>query len=167
VLAEYPGYGGRPGELSEKAFIADARRTVLRAKKDFGSPLYLWGESMGCGIASALAIDPEIRPQGVVMLTPWDSLLRIGRARFPWLPVRLLLKDTYDNVATLAKYTGPIAVIMSKEDEVIPNRLTERLYASLAEPKRLWAFEDSGHNNWPSSPDLAWWDEVMGFLNSN
>jgi hypothetical protein len=43
VLAEYPGYGGRSGELSEKSFITDARRTTLRAKEEFSGPLYLWG----------------------------------------------------------------------------------------------------------------------------
>lgn len=167
VLAEYPGYGGRPGELSEKSLVADARRTVLRAGKDFGGPVYLWGESMGCGIAAALAADPEIHPQGIIMLTPWDSLLNIGKAKFPWLPVRLLLKDTYDNGANLSNYKGPVAVIMAKDDEVIPNRLTERLYSGLPQPKRLWVFERGGHNGWPRSPELQWWDEVVEFLNSN
>ena len=64
VLAEYPGYGGRPGELSEKSLVADARRTALRAVQDFGGPLYVWGESMGCGVASALAGDPSFNPEG-------------------------------------------------------------------------------------------------------
>ncbi len=167
VLAEYPGYGGRPGELSEKSFVADARRTARRAREAFGSPLYLWGESMGCGVASALAADPELGPQGVVMLTPWDSLLNEGKALFPWLPVRFFLRDAYDNVANLAGYKGPVAVIMSDRDEVVPNRLTQRLYESLSQPKRLWVFGNAGHNDWPGSPGLAWWDEVMFFLDSN
>jgi pimeloyl-ACP methyl ester carboxylesterase len=167
VLAEYPGYGGRVGELSEKSFVADARQTALRAKKDFGDPIFLWGESLGCGVASALAADPEIHAEGVVMLTPWDSLLNVARAKFPWLPVRLLLTDVYDNVANLAQYKGPVAVIMSKQDEVIPNRSTEHFYTSLAHSKRLWTFENAGHNDWPSGPGLAWWDEVMSFLSSN
>jgi uncharacterized protein len=167
ILAEYPGYGARSGELSEKNFVSDARRAALRAKKNFGAPLYVWGESMGCGVASALAVDPELRPQGVVMLTPWDSLLNEAKAKLPWLPVRFLMRDTYDNVANLAHYKGPVAVIMSKQDEVIPNRLTENLFESLSYPKRLWVFENAGHNDWPNRPDLAWWDEVMDFLNPN
>ena len=164
VLAEYPGYGGRAGELSEKSFVADARRAALRAKEQFGGPLYLWGESLGCGVASALAADRQLRPDGVVMLTPWDSLLNEARAAFPWLPVRFLLRDTYDNVANLADYKGPVAVIMAGRDEVIPNRLTERLYNSLSPPKRLWTFAKAGHNDWPSHPDHGWWAEVMAFL---
>ena len=166
VLAEYPGYGGRTGDLSEKSFVADGRRAALRAKKEFGGPLYLWGESMGCGVASALATDTELRPHGVVMLTPWDSLLNEARAKVPWFPVKLILNDTYDNVANLVTYKRPVAVIMARRDDVIPNRLTERLYRSLSQPKRMWIFENAGHNDWPSRSELEWWSEVMDFLNS-
>ena len=166
VLVEYPGYGGRSGELSEKNLVADARRATLRAKEQFGGPLYVWGESLGCGVASALATDTKLRPHGVVMLTPWDSLLNEAKAKFPWLPVKLFLHDKYDNVANLVDYRGPVAVIMSKRDEVIPNRLTEKLYTALSQPKRMWTFEHAGHNDWPSHPELEWWSEVMGFLNS-
>jgi len=166
VLAEYPGYGGRPGELSEKSLVTDARRTATRAVSDFGRPLYLWGESLGCGVASALAADGAIRPKGVIMLTPWDSLINEGKAKTPWLPVQLLLQDKYDNVANLSHYKGPVAVIMCRKDQVIPNKLTEQLYASLSSPKRLWIFEGAGHDDWPDIPELHWWDEVMDFLNS-
>jgi uncharacterized protein len=167
VLAEYPGYGGRPGELSEKSFVADARRIVLRAKEEFGGPIYLWGESLGCGVAAALSGDPEIQPRGVIMLTPWDSLLNVAKAKFPWLPVRFLLTDVYDNVTNLARFKGPVAVIMSERDEIIPNRLTDHLYTSLTQPKRLWIFKNAGHNDWPSGPESEWWDEVVAFLNSS
>ena len=80
------------------------------------------------------------------MLTPWDSLPNEGKAKIPWLPVGFLLRDRYDNAANLARYKGPVAVIMSGRDEVISNRLTERLYASLSQPKRLWVFENAGHS---------------------
>ena len=103
----------------------------------------------------------------MVLLTPWDSLLNEAEAKFPWLPVRLFLRDKYDNVANLAGYKGPVAVIMSRQDEVIPNRLTERLYTGLSAPKRMWTFAYAGHNDWPAEPELAWWSEVMDFLNSN
>ncbi|MEW6220037.1 MAG: alpha/beta hydrolase [Thermodesulfobacteriota bacterium] len=163
-LAEYPGYGGRPGELSETSLVADGRRTALLARAAFGSPLYLWGESLGCGVAAALAADPELRPEGVVLLFPWDSLENEAKAQFPWLPVKPFLRDTYDNVVNLAGYRGPVAVIMAGRDEVIPNRLTKRLFVALSQPKRLWVLEQAGHNDWPRRPTEGWWDEVMGFL---
>jgi len=166
VLIEYPGYGGRPGELGEESFIADARRAALRAQQEFGGPLYVWGESLGCGVASALAADAELRPRGVVLITPWDSLANEAKVHYPWLPVRLLLHDTYDNAANLAHYAGPVAVIMAGRDEIIPNRLTEQLYRALSQPKRLWTLADAGHNDWPRHPGAAWWDEVLEFMSA-
>ena len=164
VVLEYPGYGGRPGELSEGSFVADARRAAQRARQEFGGPLYVWGESLGCGVASALAADADLRPQGVVLITPWDSLANEARVHYPWLPVKLLLHDRYDNAANLRQYRGPVAVVMAGRDEIIPNRLTKALYRSLAQPKRLWTFAEAGHNDWPSHPGAGWWDEVLEFL---
>lgn len=164
VLAEYPGYGGRAGELSEESLVADARRAALRAKTEFGKPLYLWGESMGCGVAAALAGDKLVRPDGIVLLTPWDSLLNIAVEKLPWFPVKLILRDSYDNAANLAGYKGPVAVIAAGKDQVIPNRLTENLYRSICAPKRMWVFENAGHNDWPADPGLDWWSEVMDFV---
>lgn len=164
VLAEYPGYGGRPGELNEESLVADARRTALRAKEEFGGPLYVWGESLGCGVASGLAADDELRPRGVALVTPWDKFQNEAEAKCSWTPARLCLPHKYDNVGNLWSFKGRIAVIMSGRDEVVPNKLTRRLYASLPQSKRLWIFEDSGHCDWPDAPYLAWWDEVMEFL---
>jgi hypothetical protein len=77
-----------------------------------------------------------------------------------------MLKDSYDNVANLAKYRGPVAVVMAGQDEIISNRLTQRLYDALRQPKRLWTFPKAGHNSWPSGPDEPWWGEMMNFLES-
>lgn len=82
VLVEYPGYGGRPGELSEKSFVADGRRTALQAMREFGGPLYMWGQSLGCGVVSALAADTKLHPRGIVLLAPWDSLLNEAETKF-------------------------------------------------------------------------------------
>lgn len=162
LLAEYPGYGGRPGMPGEKAFVADARETVRLVRQAFGGPVYLWGESLGCGVAAGLAADSRI--DGLVLLTPWDSLVNVARVHYPYLPVRWLLKDRYDSVANLGQFKGPVAVIMAGRDTIIPNAATRNLYGRLVAPKRLWTFENAGHNNWPASPGLDWWREVMDFV---
>ena len=43
---------------------------------------------------------------------------------------------------------------------------TLRLYESLPNEKRLWVFENAGHNSWPTWPNAAWWAEVMDWLSS-
>jgi len=55
ILAEYPKYGARPGKVGEKPFVFDGLETVRLAYEQYGEPLYLVGESLGCGVAAAIA----------------------------------------------------------------------------------------------------------------
>ena len=164
VLAEYPGYGSRPGKPGEIQFTADAVESARLTLKEFGRPLYLLGESLGCGVVSGAVATGNQPIDGLALITPWDSLTHLAMDKYWFLPVRWMLKDSYDNVANLANYYGPIAVVMAGQDEIIPNRLTRNLYETLREPKRLWTFPDAGHNSWPSSPAESWWGEMMNFL---
>jgi pimeloyl-ACP methyl ester carboxylesterase len=169
VLIEYPGYGSRSGAPGEASFVRDALRAARLAQEEFGGPLYVWGESLGCGVASAVAAaavaaDSELEVRGAVMLTPWDSLPRLAQRLYWYLPARWLVRDRYDNVENLRTFDGPVAVLMAGRDEVIPNAHTMRLYESLPGQKRLWVFDRAGHNSWPASADAGWWAEVMDFV---
>jgi len=164
VLAEYPGYGCRPGKAGENQFAEDAVESTRLALREFGRPLYLLGESLGCGVVSAAVAKRRWSIDGLALITPWDSLTHLAKDKYWFLPVRWMLKDTYDNVTNLGSYHGPVAVVMAGQDEIIPNRLTRHLYETLRDPKRLWTFPKAGHNSWPSSPDESWWKEMMNFL---
>jgi pimeloyl-ACP methyl ester carboxylesterase len=166
ILAEYPGYGSRPGKPGEKQFTADAVETIRLAAEEFGHPLFLLGESLGCGVVCAAVAQSDVAIEAVGLITPWDALLNVARDKYWFLPVRWMLRDRYDNVANLANYGGPVAVIIAAQDEIIPPRLARRLYENLQGPKRLWTFPNAGHNSWPSSPQEPWWGEMMRFLAS-
>ena len=164
ILVEYPGYGGRPGAPSEAALVTDAQESLRQAYAEYGAPIYLWGESLGSGVAAAVAAAPAAPVAGVVLLTPWDSLPDLAQGLYPFLPVRWLLLDRYDSVRNLAGVTMPVAVVSAERDEIIPPARAERLYASLSAPKQRWVLPGAGHNSWPIAPGLAWWREVMAFM---
>lgn len=164
ILMEYPGYGGRGGRLGEESFVADARAAARLAAKGHGDPVYVLGESMGCGVATAVADDPDCRVAGVVLITPWANLPDLAQSVYPFLPARWLVRDRYDNVRNLSRYAGPVAVLISERDEVIAPRHAERLHDSIASPKRRWVFPGAGHNTWPAAPEERWWDEVVEFV---
>jgi len=169
ILAEYPRYGGRTGELGEQAFVDDARETVRLAFSRYGGPIFLLGESLGSGVAAAAAQDAPVPLDGIVLITPWDTLESVALSKFPFLPVRWLLKDTYDSVDNLKAFEGRIAVVGAARDSLIPIEHAENLYASLpTTAKRMWTIQQAGHNDWPRYADMQWWRDVMGFLsNSN
>ncbi len=164
LLAEYPGYGGRAGEPSEAALVADAQETLQRAHAEFGAPIYLWGESLGAGVVAAVAAQPAAPVAGIVLLTPWDSLADLAQHLYPFLPVRWLLQDRYDSVRNLEGVSVPVAVVIAEEDEIIPVAHSQRLYESITAPKQRWLLPGAGHNTWPAEAHHAWWREVMAFV---
>lgn len=164
LLAEYPGYGQRAGELGEKSFVRDAKETVLLAKQQYGSPIFLLGESLGCGVAAEVAKDMPGKVGGIVLMTPWDTLLSVAQSIFPWLPVRLFMKDKYDNVGNLKGYQGRIAVVGAEQDTIIPITHATALYESLSGKKAMFVIKGAGHNDWLFRVDPSWWQTIMGFV---
>jgi alpha-beta hydrolase superfamily lysophospholipase len=164
ILAEYPRYGGRNGKLGEAAFVKVAAETVRLAHERFGGPIFLLGESLGAGVACAVARVSPVPIAGIALITPWDTLRAAARHNFPYLPVRILLKDSYDNVANLSSFRGRIAIVAAGKDEFIPLRLTQNLYRSLPSPdKKMWMIEGAGHNDWPAQADPSFWKGIAEF----
>lgn len=167
VIAEYPGYGNRKGNLGERVFVEDAKKTVRLVEHKFDGPIFLWGESLGCGVATAVASDTSMPVTGLVLLTPWDSLTDLALRIYWYLPVRWLLLDPFDNVSNVSRFSGRIAVVLAQQDEIIPFRHGYRLFDSINGEKKLWKFPGAGHNSWPVEPNQLWWKEVMGFVSGD
>jgi uncharacterized protein len=164
VLAEYPGYGGRHGKMGEQAFVADALETVTQAYQEFGGPMYLCGESLGCGVAAGVAARAAAPVAGVVLITPWENLPALAQELYRFLPARRLLRDTYDNARNLEGFPSRVAVAVAEHDEIVPKAHGIRLYEGLGGQKRLYMIQDAGHNTWQFMLERKWWEEVMAFL---
>jgi len=164
LLAEYPGYGGRPGELNEASLVADARETLRLAHQSFEGPLWVLGESLGAAVAAQAATDPAVPASGLVLITPWDNLPELAQSIYWYLPARWLVRDAYDTRAALQDSRGPVAMLIAGSDEIVPPAQSQRLFQALPGPKRLWVFPAASHNTWPASADAAWWGEVWDWL---
>jgi pimeloyl-ACP methyl ester carboxylesterase len=55
-------------------------------------------------------------------------------------------------------------VICSTQDTILPVKLGLNLFDHLPDPKKLILHDGYGHNDWPSSPNLAWWDDALNFI---
>jgi alpha-beta hydrolase superfamily lysophospholipase len=163
-LYEYPGYGGRPGKPSAASIVGDAQ-TLIRSLDQAGyGPIYVWGVSVGSGIAAEVCKDTSLPVHGLTLLTPWDSLTNAAAYHYPFIPVSVLLWDKYDSISNLAHFQHPICVICSEQDEILPVRLGRNLFDHLPEPKKLILQPGCGHNDWPSAPNLTWWDDALNFI---
>jgi pimeloyl-ACP methyl ester carboxylesterase len=165
ILAEYPLYGGRKGALGEKAFVADGAETVRLAFEQFRGPVFLLGESLGCGVAAAVAARTSIKIVGIILITPWDTLASVAQSKFPFLPVRLFLTDKYDSIGNLKSFKGRIVVVGAERDEIIPIRHAKNLYNSLSVvEKQMRVIKSAGHNDWPMYAQATLWKEIIDFM---
>jgi uncharacterized protein len=162
-LFEYPGYGARGGRPSEGVIKEAAEQAVALLRRD-GRRLVLIGESLGGGVASHLAGRQPEAIAGLLLITPFTSLADVGRHHYPILPVRLLLRERYDNTRALQDYRGPVAFLLAGRDEVIPTRLGQRLHDGYAGPRKLIVQPDRTHNTLSYRADADWWQEVAAFL---
>jgi uncharacterized protein len=168
ILAEYPKYGGRTGKVGEKPFVADGLETVQQAFEQYGEPLYLLGESLGCGVAAAIAKQTSVPIAGIILITPWDTLASVAKSLFPFLPVKMLLTDKYDSVENLKSFKRKISVVGAERDEILPIQHAINLYNSLPEnKKRMWIIKGAGHNDWPFYADASLFKEITDFVKAD
>jgi pimeloyl-ACP methyl ester carboxylesterase len=163
ILAEYPGYGPRPGPLGEASLVADAQETVALAHRQYGAPLLLVGESLGAGVAAAAGARRANLVAGLLLITPWDRLESVGSHHYPWLPVRWMLRDRYDSATNLVSFSGPVVMAIAERDSIIPSRYGMTLYESRKGPKHLMLIKNADHNDWLEHVDDAWWREAIAF----
>lgn len=164
ILAEYPGYGPRPGQPGEAALAADAAATVALAHREFPGPLLLAGESLGAAVAAAAYARAPEAVSALWLITPWDRIASVAGHHYPWLPVDWLLRDRYDSLAHIADARIPVAVTVAERDTIVPARYGRALYDGLRAPKRLWLVPGADHNDWMDHVDAGWWAEVVGYL---
>lgn len=127
LLLDYRGYGGNPGSPSEEGLLADARAGA-EALEELGFPpertLY-FGESLGTGVVSAL--QAERPPAGLVLRSPFPELADVGSHHYPWLPVRVLLRDRFPVLDHLEDTDVPVTVVYGGRDSIVPSELSARV----------------------------------------
>ena len=161
---EYPGYGSRSGSPGKSAFIEAGREAVKQLLNADSRPLHLLGESIGSGTACALAGETPDRIAGLALVVPFARLQEVAQQKFRWLPVGLLLRDKFDNIAALSSYRGRIAVVVADSDEVVGAAQGRKLHDSYAGPKLLIVLTGAGHNSFDIHETAPWFGKAGAFL---
>jgi pimeloyl-ACP methyl ester carboxylesterase len=151
-VLEYPGYGLREGKpcLESLNQAAAAAYHILRSQNP-NTPVCVLGESIGSGPACALAQE-TIAPDKIVLVVPFDSLVGVASKRFFFLPVRLMLRDAWNNVESLRHYAGPVEIFGATGDDIIPIKHAMALAKQI--PGAHFTTITGGHNDW------SWNDQV-------
>ena len=160
LLVDYRGYGGSEGSPSEDALVADALlwydRFAPQTKK-----IYLLGRSLGSGVAVRLAAERKV--DAVILVTPFDSMVSVGKRHYPFLPVGALLRHRFDSISLAPKVSTPLLCLVATRDSIIPADHAKLLFDAWAGPKRWVALEEAGHNTVDAHPN--YWRSINAFLN--
>lgn len=159
-FVNYRGYGGSTGAPTEAALVADALAIFDTLQKDFDE-IAVVGASLGSGVAVQLAAARPVSK--LVLVTPFDSLARVGQRAMPWLPVSLLMQDRYESARFAPQVTCPTLLLVAAADAVIPPAHAQTLLAAFAAGRaRAVEMPGAGHNDiqlWPQ-----YYREIAGFL---
>jgi len=160
LLVDYRGYGSSDGAPSEAALVSDALAwyddTVAALHP---SKVYAFGRSLGSGVAVQLAA--QRRLDGVVLVTPFDSLVKVASYHYPYLPARWLLRTRFDSLSLAPEMTSPLLCIAAMHDEVIPIEHARRLYDAWGAPKG-WVELEGSHNT--TDYHANYWPSIRAFL---
>jgi hypothetical protein len=107
--------------------------------------IVLWGESLGTGVAVALAAE---KPVGRVILeAPFTSAEAVAAKRYWFMPVRLLMTDQFRSDARIGKVTAPLLILHGTKDDTVPFAMGQRMFTLANQPKHIVRFLDGGHDD--------------------
>lgn len=145
LFVSYRGYGKSTGTISETGFVTDALAAYdWLANKGIGpGQIVVVGESLGTGVGVQLAAQRKIA--ALALEAPYTSAADVAAPLYWWLPVRLLMKDTFHSRDFIKANRAPLLIQHGGADSVIPVEQGRRLFDMANEPKELVILPGVGH----------------------
>lgn len=157
LIMSYRGYAGNPGHPTEQGLYQDGR-AAMRFLKQKQACTIIFGESLGTGVASQMALEFKIK--GLVLQAPYTSMVDTAKYHYPYIFLKPW--DKYQTIKKVDKISVPLLVIHGKQDRVVPFIQGQRVFKHVAsQDKRLFSPHDRGHNDlW----DEKFFHELFTFL---
>lgn len=157
-LIPYRGFEGQAGHPSQAALVSDGVAVVEELLKRHPEGVAVLGVSLGTGVAMQVAKKTQV--DKVILITPYDSLLKVGKDHMWGLPVGELLRDNYDSAAIASQITQPVFILRARNDRIVLPERTNSLLRAFNRPVEVeWA--ETGHNGiW----DVSFQDQTCSFI---
>ena len=145
LLISWRGFNGNKGQTTEQGLYEDARSAVrwLNAKGIPENNIIIYGESLGTGVAAEIAQNKNFA--GIILESPFTSMIDAGKSKYPFLPVKILLKDKYESNKKIMNIKSPILIMHGKIDNVVPFSMGKKMYELANEPKYSYFSEYDDH----------------------
>ena len=145
LLLAWRGFSGNKGSPTEQNLYEDAWSAIkwLKSEGIKESNIIIYGESLGTGVATEIAQNKNFA--GVILESPFTSMIDAGKTKYPYLPVKFLLKDKYESNKKIQNIKTPILIMHGKVDNIVPFYMGKKMYDLANEPKYSYFTEYDDH----------------------
>ena len=145
LIVAYRGFSGNKGKPTEMGLYQDAKSALnwLKNQKINDDQIIIYGESLGTAISIEVAQNREFA--GIILESPFTSMVEAGKFYYPYLPVSLLLKDRYETIKKLENINSPILVMHGKKDKIVPFHMGKQVFEKANKPKFSYFPDNDDH----------------------
>ncbi|MDA8537919.1 alpha/beta hydrolase, partial [Candidatus Pelagibacter bacterium] len=145
LIIAWRGFSGNQGKPSEKGLYEDGQSAIkwLNKKDIKNENIIIYGESLGTGVATHLAQNNNFA--GIVLESPFTSMIDAAQNVYPYFPINLLLKDRYENDKKIKNIKSPILIMHGKDDKLVPFWMGKKIYELANEPKYSYFPKNDNH----------------------
>ncbi len=145
LIVAYRGFSGNQGKPTEQGLYEDAQSALdwLKKQKITENNIIVYGESLGTGVSVEVSQNKNFA--GIILESPFTSMVDAGKFYYFYLPVSLLLKDRYETLKKLKNIKIPILVMHGKKDKIVPFYMGKKIYEEAEEPKFSYFPDEDDH----------------------
>jgi len=150
-LVDYRGYGHSTGKPTKAGILSDALMLydTISSKHQ---KISLFGRSLGTGVASFVASQREA--DKLILITPYDSIEKVAKERYPIFPLSLLIKDKYDSLDRVPQIKAQTLILIAEHDTVVPKKHAYTLAQAFPKNQlQVHEIKGSHHNDIADTPE--------------
>ena len=145
LIIAWRGFSGNSGKPTEQGLYEDGKSAInwLLNKGVEEQNIVIYGESLGTGVATHLSQYRNFA--GIILETPFTSMIDAAKAFYPYIPVSLLLKDRFDNKNKIKNINSPLLVMHGEVDQIVPFSMGQKIYEIANKPKYSYFTKHDNH----------------------
>ncbi len=145
LIFAWRGFSGNEGKPSETGLYEDGESAIkwLLKKGVDEKNIVIYGESLGTGVATHLSQNKKFA--GVILETPFTSMIDAAKKFYPYIPVSLLLKDKFENKNKIKNIKSPILIMHGEKDQIVPFEMGRKMFEIANEPKYSYFTKYDNH----------------------
>ena len=145
LIISWRGFSGNEGKPTEEGLYKDAKSAVkwLINKGVKKENIIIYGESLGTGVATEISQNESFA--GIILESPFTSMVAAGKSKYPIFPIGLLLKDKYESDKKIKNIKSPVLVMHGEADTIVPFWMGKKIYELANDPKYYYFPEYDDH----------------------